>query len=119
MVTFIIEGWSDHDALKRAYPQETVGTVVLNGTKFNNSIREKIEEAMKKGKVYILTDPDEAGEQIARVIREYYGWYGLQDIWADPTHARCLRPTKGYKYGIEYCSIRYLKGLLDYYVQED
>jgi 5S rRNA maturation endonuclease (ribonuclease M5) len=118
MVTFIVEGWSDHDALKRAYPQETVGTVVLNGTRFNRSIREKIEEAMKKGKVYILTDPDEAGKQAAGVISLYYG-YDIPAIWADPKQARCFNIAKGYRYGIEYCSVQYLKGLLDYYVQED
>jgi ribonuclease M5 len=115
MVTFICEGWTDHDAIRRVYENpDQVHTIVLHGTKFNNSIRSQIEEAMQKGKVYILTDPDSSGDHIARVISDYYG---LSRIEADPLKARFFRTGKGYKYGIEYCSVDYLRELLGGYVE--
>ena len=116
MVTFIVEGWSDHDAIKRAYPQDSVTTVVLNGTKFNNGVKAQIEKAMEEGDTYLLSDPDVAGDQIEGVI---CGWYNnLERIRPDPTKARFLRLGKGYKYGIEYCSVAYLKELLGRYIND-
>lgn len=115
MVTFVVEGWSDHDKIKQAYPQDYVGTVVLNGTKFNNSVRSQIEAAMEKGSVYMLSDPDESGDQIAKVICTYYG---IKRIDVDPKRARFLRMERGWKYGVEYCGLVYLRELLGGYVDD-
>lgn len=108
-VTFIVEGWSDHDQLCRAYPD--INTIVTNGTRFNNRIADLIQHSlMKKEDLFILSDPDIAGDQLSNMVKSYYPL--IPRIYVDPEQAKCTRIGKSDKYGVEYCSVRYLRELL-------
>lgn len=116
LVTFIVEGFSDENKIRATYPDNKfIGTIVLGGTKFNNVIKTAIEAAVLRGRVYILSDPDEAGDQIAKAIQEYYGM-GIERILVNPDRARFFRSQKGWKYGVEYCSHEYVRELIGGYI---
>lgn len=104
----IVEGWSDHDRVKGAVPE--VETIVTNGTRMNNRLREQISKHILSGDyVFILTDPDTAGDQLADMIQNEYPF--IPRIRVDPDKAKCYTGKKN-KYGIEYCSNQYLRELL-------
>jgi ribonuclease M5 len=111
---FIIEGWSDDDKLRKVYPD--IKTIVTNGTKFNRRVKNKINEHQAKGNtVYILSDPDYAGDQLAEMI--WRGYPELRRIRVDPMMATCLRGTK-LKYGVEFLGYSYIRELLGDYMSQ-
>jgi ribonuclease M5 len=111
---FIIEGWSDHDKLQNALG-EGIFTIVTNGTKINNRIRETIETSIELGLTpYILSDPDIAGEHLAQMINKEYPY--ISRILVNPEKAKYYKGKGKYKYGIEYCSHNYLRELLGGYI---
>jgi len=108
----IVEGWSDHDRVKGAVPE--METIVTNGTRMNNRIREQIRSHILSGDyVCILSDPDTAGDQLASMVQ---GEFLLPRISVDPEKAKCYNGKKE-KYGIEYCSNQYLRELLGGYMK--
>lgn len=109
MIGFIVEGKSDVKKIQMAIKQN-VHFVILNGINFRQQEREHISNALKLcDKVFVLTDPDEAGDQVANRILHVFS--EIQRIYIDPEEARVLKK-RGYKYGVEYCSNRYLQEVL-------
>jgi ribonuclease M5 len=110
---FIVEGWSDHDKLQSAFG--SVLTIVTNGTKVNRRLRNQINKRVDQGYTpFILSDPDEAGDHLARMIWGFYP--SIPRIEVDPRCARYYKGGNKYKYGIEYCSHKYLQELLGGYL---
>jgi ribonuclease M5 len=106
---FIIEGWSDHDQICGAVG--TVLTIVTNGTKMNNRIKEQISEAIESGlQPYTLSDPDPAGDILADMVKREFP--EIPRIKVDPERAKYYRGKGKYKYGVEYCSHDYIRELL-------
>ncbi|QIW88762.1 putative primase [Bacillus phage P59] len=106
---FIVEGWSDDKQLKGALG--TVSTIVTNGTKMNNKIKDAISEAIEAGlQPYTLSDPDPAGDQLAIMISKAFP--EIPRIKIDPEKAKYYRGKGRYKYGVEYCSHKYIRELI-------
>jgi ribonuclease M5 len=106
---FIVEGWSDDKQLQSALG--TALTIVTNGTKMNNRIRDAITEAIESGlQPYTLSDPDPAGDQLAMMISKAFP--EIPRIKIDPEKAKYYRGGGRYKYGVEYCSYEYIRQLL-------
>ncbi|AGR47074.1 putative primase/topoisomerase [Bacillus phage Shanette] len=115
MIAVIVEGFSDHDAIRRVYSPKDVQTIVTNGTKFNNRIREQIQEALDmRLPTFILSDPDKAGDDLASMVKSNFS--KISRIRVDPDKAKQERMFR-VKYGVEYCSDEYLKELLEGAVQ--
>ncbi|MGN5651136.1 toprim domain-containing protein [Bacillus sp. Brlt_9] len=105
MLGFIVEGRNDVKKLKMVLKEKTY-FVVLNGINYKQEQITDIEFALNTcEKVYILTDPDDAGDKIAKVISSSFP--SLERIIIDPDEAKVLKK-RGYKYGVEYCSNKYL-----------
>jgi ribonuclease M5 len=114
MIAVIIEGWSDHNAIRRVYSPKDVQTIVTNGTKMNNRISEQIQEALDMGlPTFILSDPDKAGDDLASMVKSNFN---ISRLTVDPAKAKQERMFRT-KYGIEYCTDEYLKELLEGAVQ--
>jgi ribonuclease M5 len=108
MTGYIVEGKSDQLKVQCVDPQAYF--VILNGISFRQKERKAIEEAIRIcDEVYVLTDPDEPCEKIARKITEAYPV--IKRIPLDPMRARNVRE-KRCRYGVEYCSNQYLKETL-------
>jgi len=108
MIGYIVEGKSDEVKLRMVEKQAYV--VVLNGIQFGPEQREKIEYALEMcDTVYILTDPDSAGDYIAKKIQTTYPF--IERIHVNPDEAKVLKK-RGYKYGVEHCSNAYLRRIL-------
>lgn len=108
---FIVEGVNDADQIHKAFKNlSSVTTLVTEGTKLSGRIRNEIESFLKKGiNIYILSDPDEAGEQLAEMIRLRYP----EIIRIEVDKTKCAYYTgKRLKAGIEYASYSYLKKIL-------
>lgn len=107
MIGIVVEGPYDEKVVSQAAPE--VDILVLNGNGFRHN-KEKIERFIRRCElVFILTDPDDAGELIAEKIKRAYP--ETYRIYVDPK----LASRKIYKkihYGIEYCTVEYLKELI-------
>lgn len=119
---FIVEGWSDHDQVMGALAGYNAETIVTNGTKINNRLKTQIDSHLWAGDdIYILSDPDPAGEQLCNMLQQAYPM--ISRIEVDPDQCKYMKGRKTfndrrYKYGIEYASYRYLRELLLPYVPE-
>jgi ribonuclease M5 len=110
---FIVEGWSDVDVLRQAYP--FIETIVTNGTRMNNRVRSDINNHMRLGFTpYVLSDPDQAGDQLFGMVKKEYPH--IERIHVDKEQAKKRMSTR-WKYGIEYCSPNYLKVILRPYME--
>jgi ribonuclease M5 len=112
---FIVEGLKDREQIQKAFEgNEDVITLVTEGTKINNRIRLQIEYYLVRHvDVYILSDPDEAGEQLADMIQSWYPVIPRIEVDIE----ECGYFTgKRKKAGIEYSSYKYLKKLLSPYL---
>jgi ribonuclease M5 len=108
MIGLIVEGANDEIRINEVTDEFHI--VVLNGTRFSNREKDLIENAMEIcTSVYILSDPDSAGDWIADKLMRHYP--ELERINADPSKACCLK-WKGYRFGIEYMSNRDLLEIL-------
>lgn len=114
---FIVEGLKDEDQIHRAFEgNDNIITLVTEGTKINNRIRMEIESYLRKNiGVYIMSDPDEAGGQLAEMIQS---WYPVIPRIEVDTKECAYFTGKRYKAGIEYASYGYLKELLSPYIGE-
>jgi ribonuclease M5 len=110
MIGLIVEGTNDERRIKEVTDEFHI--VILNGTRFSNREKDLIENAMEIcTSVYILSDPDSAGDWIADKLMSRYPQ--LSRIEVDPDKACCLK-WKGYKFGIEYMSNRDLRKILPF-----
>jgi len=109
---FIVEGWSDEQVLRQAYP--FIETIVTNGTRMNNRVRADINNHMRLGFTpYVLSDPDQAGDQLYDMVKKEYPH--IERIHVHKEHARKKMSTR-WKYGVEYCETDYLYFLLKPYM---
>jgi len=112
MAVFIIEGWGDDEQLRKVFPE--IKTIVTNGTKVNNKIRDIIDTHLKNGEeILVLSDPDPAGDQLYSMLTTHYPH--LPRVSVDPEQASYIRGVKK-KYGVEHCSYGYLRRLLQDYI---
>lgn len=114
MFGFIVEGFHDEDKLRQLLPQAHI--VVTNGTRLNNRVRMDIEAALAScDKLFLLTDPDEAGDILAKMILNEYP--KLQQIPLDAKMCKCFRNNR-WKTGLEHCEIPYLESVLSMYIKD-
>jgi ribonuclease M5 len=106
-VGYIVEGFNDEQKLKSINPE--IRCAVTQGTRFTNRTRMDIQALINEcDVVYILTDPDEAGDQLAQSIQQEFP---LARIYLDPDKAVCYRFNKK-KIGVEHCDEEYLRSML-------
>lgn len=106
MIGLIVEGKSDVRKISMVL-KDAVHFIVLNGINFREKQINDIKNVLNKcDRVYILTDPDEAGNKAATKISGVFPQLTRIDV--DPNEAKVLKK-RGYKYGVEYCSNNYLK----------
>ena len=65
----VVEGRNDTAAIKRAVTAQTIET---HGFGMNEEMWKRIDRAYKSCGVVLFTDPDRAGENIRRKIKERY-----------------------------------------------
>lgn len=103
----IVEGHHDANHIRNVFGYK-YEYVVTNGTRFTNRTRMDIERMMRfVDKVYILTDPDEAGDLIAQNISEAYPT--LERITLDPEYCKYLDRRYQQWCGVEYALPHHLK----------
>lgn len=113
-VGFIVEGYGDDMHLYRVLGKR-YHTVVTNGTRFTNRTRMDIDAVMAiVDTLYILTDPDDAGDVIANMILKEYP--NLERIHLDAEHCKYLDRKYRQFTGVEYARPEYLKKVLSKYL---
>ena len=106
-IGLIVEGHHDANHIRGVFGFK-YEFVVTNGTRFTNRTRMDIEKMMRfVDKVYILTDPDEAGNIIAQMISDKYP--ELERINLDPE--KCVYLDRRFQQwcGVEYALPHHLK----------
>jgi 5S rRNA maturation endonuclease (ribonuclease M5) len=113
MIGIIVEGPYDEKIVRQAAPEARI--FVLHGNGFNQRIRDNIKQLLKDCElVFILTDPDKAGNWAAtRISRAFPETYRIH---VDPLLAT-KKIYKKIKYGIEYCEVDYIKELIESSIQ--
>jgi ribonuclease M5 len=108
---FIVEGLKDKEQIVKAFDgDEDVIALVTEGTKMNNRIVAEIENFIRQGiGVYILSDPDEAGDRLADMVQYWYP--EIPRLSVDIKECAYFTGKK-FKAGIEYASYDYLKELI-------
>lgn len=110
----MVEGTKDEDQIRSAFEgvdgAERIRCLVTEGTKVNNRILAEIEDYQRKGyDIYILSDPDEAGQHLAEMIQHWHP--EIPRLEVDPKQCAYFTGKK-FKAGIEYSSHTYLKKLI-------
>jgi ribonuclease M5 len=110
----LVEGLNDEYQIRKAFEgfegEDRVKCLITEGTKINNRIRAEVEDYQRKGyNIYILSDPDEAGEHLAEMIQHWCP--DIPRIEVDPKECAYFTGKK-YKAGIEYSSYTYLKKII-------
>ena len=107
----IVEGANDEKQIKKAFNNdEDIITLVTEGTKMNCVIEAEIENYLRQGvKAYILSDPDKAGDTLAKMVQERFPDVPRLNVNVED----CGYFTgKKMKAGIEYASYDFLKELI-------
>jgi len=113
MYALIVEGKNDIKKLKMVL-HDNVHYIELNGINFSYEKRDEIEAAISTYEdVFIMTDPDEAGDKVAKRIQDVFP--ELQRIEVNPHEAKVLKK-RGYRYGVEYCNNDYLRCIFSDYL---
>jgi ribonuclease M5 len=110
----MVEGTNDEYQIRCAFKgfegSDRVKCLITEGTKFNNRIRAEIEDYRMKGyDVYILADPDEAGNHLVSMIQEWCP--DIPRLEVDPKECAYFTGKKR-KAGVEYASYTYLKKII-------
>lgn len=107
----IVEGLKDREQIQKAFDNDDdVICLITEGTKMNNRIQAEIEDYLRQGVgVYILSDPDEAGQHLAQMIQYWYPQIPRLEV--DPKECAYFTGKK-FKAGIEYSSYDYLKEII-------
>lgn len=107
MVGIIVEGPYDHKIVQQAVPESEI--LILHGNGFRHN-KDKIEDLVQHCElVFVLTDPDNAGELIANKIKKAYPQ--TFRIYVDPKLA-CRTIYKKQRFGIEYCDVDYIREII-------
>lgn len=114
-VVLIVEGLKDEDQIKKAFNNNPdVICLVTEGTKMNNRIKAEIEDYLRQDiDVYILSDPDIAGEHLCNMIQFWYP--EIPRLEVNPKECAYFTGKK-FKCGIEYASYDYLRHLIAPYI---
>jgi len=110
-VVLIVEGVHDADQIHKAFNNNpNVRTLVTEGTKVDNRIMAEIENNIRDGySPYVLSDPDEAGLNLFKMIQANYPEIPRLEV----DEKECAYFTgKKFKAGIEYSSYDYLKEII-------
>ncbi|AYP68646.1 ribonuclease M5 [Exiguobacterium phage vB_EalM-132] len=109
-LVLIVEGMNDRQQILNAKPLCELDFVVTGGTKMNNGIKNNIDKHLQKGnRLVLLTDPDEAGDQIVQMVQRFYP--SIPRVEVNKDEANYFTGRK-YKYGVEYCGHKYLRELI-------
>lgn len=107
-VGVIVEGLNDEAVVKRACP--SVEVVVTRGTRFTNRTKMDIDSLVARvEKVFIFTDPDVAGDRIAQVLEEAYGFDRL--VLSTEKCKKYIGMGK-WRVGVEYADIQHIREVL-------
>lgn len=111
-IGLIVEGVNDRQRIEQV--DTTVKCYILHGTPYGAStLRRIVERALAEcDKVFVMTDPDEAGNRMAARIKELYP--DLPRLEVDPMKCRVQRVRGNFKYGVEHCSLPYIAELLEF-----
>lgn len=113
-IVLLVEGLKDRDKINDAFRdfegEDRVECLITEGTKFNHDIIDQVEEYIGNGYTpYILSDPDDAGDNLANMIQERYP--EIQRLEVDPEQCGYFTGKK-MKAGIEYSSHNYLRTVI-------
>jgi ribonuclease M5 len=109
MLCLIVEGKNDVKKIREVF-NDGIDFITLDGVNFSFEKSKEIQKYIAdKVPIYILTDPDKAGDSVASLIQIKFP--NIERIYVLPEKARVLK-SKGYKYGVEYCSRKYIRTLL-------
>ncbi len=109
---FVVEGFNDEYKMKNVV--EHALFAVTNGTRMNNRVKMDVSKLLQQcDKVFLLTDPDEAGEHLAKMVLHKFPQ--LERVLLDKEQCLCLRNNK-MKVGVEHCDEEYLKEVLKKYL---
>jgi ribonuclease M5 len=109
---FVVEGLNDEKHLKEVMPD--AHCVVTNGTRMNGRVQMDINHALSLcDEVYLLTDPDEAGDTLAKMVWRLYP--SLPRVLLDRYECTTYRNLK-LKVGVEHCELEYLRHVLFEYL---
>lgn len=109
---FVVEGFHDEEKVLKVVP--TAHVVVTKGTRLDNRVRMDLNKALLVcDKVWLLTDPDEAGDLLARALRKEFP--SLERVLLDKKECLSYRTNK-VKVGVEHCSDEYLFNVLSCYL---
>ena len=112
-IGFIVEGHHDANHIRNIFGLK-YEFVVTNGTRFTNRTRMDIDKMIRfVDKVYILTDPDEAGDIIASKIQEVYPQ--LERIELTPTLCEYRNRKYELLIGVEFAYPQHLKEVFQSY----
>jgi ribonuclease M5 len=113
MLCLIVEGKNDVKKIKEVF-NDGIEFIMLDGVNFSIAKSNEIQTLLENNKmVFIMTDPDKAGDSVATLIQRKFPT--IKRISVLPEKARILK-SKGYKYGVEYCSRNYIHSLLFEYL---
>lgn len=111
---FVVEGLNDERKMKEVMPD--AHCVVTNGTRMNNRVRMDLRQALEEcDVVYLLTDPDDAGDTLAQMV--WRECPSLERVLLDRSQCLSYRYDK-LKVGVEHAQEDYLKSVLSQYVDE-
>lgn len=111
---FVVEGVNDEKRLKELMPGASY--VVTNGTRMNNRVKMDLNKALAEcDEVFLLTDPDEAGELLAQMVLRQYPF--LKRVLLERSKCLTYRNDK-LKVGVEHCDTDYLTTVLSEYVSD-
>ena len=107
-IGYVVEGFNDEKAVLEVAPHAFV--VVTKGTRFNTRVKMDVRLALDLcDEVYVLTDPDEQGEHLARLLMDEFP--SLKRLHVEYEQSLCMRNRK-LKVGVEHCDPDYLKEVL-------
>lgn len=107
-VGYVVEGTNDKAKVIGVIPDARV--VVTQGTRMNNRIRTAVKQLLTEcNAVYILSDPDHAGDILADMLMREFPQ--LERINLDREECKIYTP-RGIKIGVEHCAEEYLKRVL-------
>lgn len=108
----ILEGVNDAKLIRRVFPNTHI--VLTKGTRLNNRVRMDIIYALNNCRnVFLLTDPDEAGNLLANMVLTDFPT--LRRLVLDYEMCKC-HTNRGLKYGIEHAEPEYLLSALSNYL---
>lgn len=109
---FVVEGFHDEEKVLKVMPKAYV--VVTKGTRFDNRVRMDVNQAfLTCDKVFLVTDPDEAGDLLATTLLNEFP--NLERVMLDKSECLSYRKNR-VKVGLEHCSNEYLSFVLSQYL---